>query len=156
MSEKPNATHIALKSLILFSHNKTFRWLQEKSQNEGEKLLKAARTLSPSQRHKSLKRREKNRVKRQEAVRQKEKEYLQKREKDIKMKEALMKKIQVVGLWTTKMEIEKCLRQLKSAKAKCDALKLEINFHKKVLEQIHDDKSVFLSFHQGKQHSAFK
>ena len=156
MSEKPNATHIALESLILFSHNKTSRWLQEKSQDEREKLLKAARTLSPPQRSKFLKRREEIRVKRQEAVRQKEKEYLRKREKDIKMKEALTKKIQVVGLWTTKMEIDKGLRQLKSAKAKCDALKLQINFRKKVLEQFHhfhDDKSVFLFSHQGKQHS---
>ena len=32
-------------------------------------------------------------------------------------------------------------------------LKLQINFRKKVLEQFHDDKSVFLFSHQGKQHS---
>ena len=51
MSEKPNATHIALESLILFSHNQTSTWLQGKSHNEREKLLKAARSLSPLQKN---------------------------------------------------------------------------------------------------------
>lgn len=153
MSEKPNATHIALESLILFSHNQTSTWLQEKSHDEREKLLKAARSLSPLQKSRFLKRREEIRVKRQEAVKEKEKEYLKKKEKEIKMKEALTKRIQKFGLWTTKEEVEKGLHQLKSAKAKCDALKLQINFRRKVLEQFHDDKSVFLFSHQGKQHS---
>ena len=63
MSEKPNATHIALESLILFSHNQTSTWMQEKSHDEREKLLKAARSLSPLQKSRFLKRREKIRVK---------------------------------------------------------------------------------------------
>ena len=47
----------------------------------------------------------------------KENENLKKKEKDVKMKEALT---QQVGLWTTKEEVEKGLRQLKSTKEKCD------------------------------------
>ena len=69
------------------------------------------------------------------------------------MKEALTKRIQKFGLWTTKEEVEKGLHQLKSAKTKCDVLKLQINFRRKVLGQFHDDKSVILFSHQGKQHS---
>ena len=38
MSEMPNATHIALESLILFSHNQTSKWLQEKSRDERENI----------------------------------------------------------------------------------------------------------------------
>ena len=86
-------------------------------------------------------------------MKEKEKEYLKKKEKEIKMKEALTKRIQKFGLWTTKEEVQKGLHQLKSAKAKCDAMKLQINFRRKVFEQFHDDKSVFLFSHQGKQHS---
>ena len=153
MAEKPNASHIALESLILFSHNQTCKWLQLKSHDEREKLLKAARTLSPLQRSRFLKRREEIRSKRQEAVKKKEQEYLQKKARVIKMKETLTKKIQHVGLWTSKREVEEGLRQLKSAKAKCDALKLQINFRKRVLEQSNDDKSVFVFSHKGKQHS---
>ena len=36
-----------------------------------------------------------------------------------------------------------CLERMSSKKAKVDALKLQINFRKKVLGQVHADKSVF-------------
>ena len=36
MSEKPNAIHIALESLLLLSHNQTSTWLQLKSCDERE------------------------------------------------------------------------------------------------------------------------
>ena len=49
--------------------------------------------------------------------------YFQKKGKVIKVKEALTK-IQVVGLWTSKKEVEEGLQQLKSAMVKRDALKL--------------------------------
>ena len=101
--------------------------------DEREKLLKPARNLSPLQKNKFLKLREENRVKWQDTVKRKEETYF-KKEKEIKMKEALTKKIQQIGLWTLKKEVEESLRQLKSGKAKCDALKLQINFRKKVLE----------------------
>ena len=153
MSEKPNATHIALESLILFSHNQTSKWLYSKSHDEREKLLKSARALSPLQKSKFLKRREEIRVKRQEAVKSKEKEYLRKKEKELRVKETLTKKIQLVGLWTTRKEAEAGLQRLKSTKAKCDALKVQLNFRKKVLQQCHDDKSVFIFSHNKKPHS---
>ena len=38
LSEKPNATCIALESLMLFSYNKTSNWLQSKSPEEKERL----------------------------------------------------------------------------------------------------------------------
>ena len=41
VSEKPNATHIALESLLLYSHNCTSDWLQSKSTEEREKLLRS-------------------------------------------------------------------------------------------------------------------
>ena len=55
MSEKPNATHIALESQTLFSHNETSTWLRLKLRDERERLLKAARTLSPLQKNRFLK-----------------------------------------------------------------------------------------------------
>ena len=45
------------------------------------------------------------------------------------------------------------MQQLKSAKAKRDALKLQLSFRKKVLEQHYDDKSVFVFSHNKKPHS---
>ena len=46
LSQKPNATYIALEAVILFSHNKTSEWLKGKSQNEQLRLIQAARTLT--------------------------------------------------------------------------------------------------------------
>ena len=42
LSQKPNATHIALESLLLYSHNQTATWLQLKPPEERETLLIAA------------------------------------------------------------------------------------------------------------------
>ena len=93
---------------ILLSHNQTSTWLQFKLRDEREKLLKPARNLSPLQKNKFLKLREENRVKWQDTVKRKEETYF-KKEKEIKMKEALTKKIQQMGLWTLKKEVEESL-----------------------------------------------
>ena len=52
LSEKPNATHIALESLLLYSHNHTSEWLWSKSVEEREKLFKVACELSLVQKSK--------------------------------------------------------------------------------------------------------
>lgn len=46
LSQKPNATFIALESMILFSQNKTSDWLREKSPEERDRLLQASRKLN--------------------------------------------------------------------------------------------------------------
>ena len=46
MSQKPNATYIALESLLLYSHNKTSAWLESKQPDERERLLQAARSMT--------------------------------------------------------------------------------------------------------------
>ena len=48
LREKPNASLVALESLILYSHNKTSQWLQEQNAEDKERLIKAARALAPS------------------------------------------------------------------------------------------------------------
>ena len=153
MSEKPNASHIALESMLLFSHNKTSEWLQSKSARERERLFKAARTLSPIQKQKFQLRREEINAKRRESVRRKEQEYARKIEEEIQLKETLTRKIQKVGLWMTHQELSDGLAVIKSAKPKREALKLQINFRRKVLGQHHQEKSVFLFSHGGRQHS---
>ena len=56
------------------------------------------------------------------------------------------------GLWINRAEVENGLKLLKKT-AKIKALKLQINFRRKVLGQSHPDKSVFLFSHNRKQHS---
>ena len=153
LSQKPNATHIALESLLLYSHNQTATWLQLKPPEERETLLKAARILSPIQKSRFNERREEIRIKRQDTLCKKEEEHARKVEREMKLKENLTKKIQAMGLWTNKTEMEEGLRGMKTVKIKREALKLQINFRKKVLQQSHTDKSLFVFSHRGKQHS---
>ena len=47
LREKPNATILSLEAMILFSNNKTAKWLSEKSQAERSKLLQKARACGP-------------------------------------------------------------------------------------------------------------
>ena len=47
LREKPNATTVALESLILFSNNKTREWLQQKSDEQKAKIFASARKMVP-------------------------------------------------------------------------------------------------------------
>ena len=47
LCEKPNATTLCLEGMILFANNKTSAWLDAKTPEEKEDLLKKARNLSP-------------------------------------------------------------------------------------------------------------
>ena len=133
LSEKSNATHIALESLLLYSHNHTSEWLQSKSAEERKKLFKASCEFSSIQKSKFLKRREEIIAKRKETALRKEQESIKKREKELRMKETLTKQIQKAGLWTSGTEVEEGLKRLTTATSKRDALKLQINFRRKVL-----------------------
>ena len=48
MQQKPNTNTIALEAMIMHSQNKTSDWVQKKSEEEKEKLFKAARNLIPN------------------------------------------------------------------------------------------------------------
>ena len=67
----------------------------------------------------------------------------------MKEKEDLTLKIQKYGLWTTRLEVDQHLHELKSKKAKVDT-KLRINFRRKVLNQTHAEKQVFQFSHNRK------
>ena len=147
ISQKPNATYIALESVLLFSRNKTTDWLLSKSPEEKEKLLQAARKLISTQRNAFHKRRDEIEMKRMKALEDKERETVKKREKELKVKEDLTLKIQQIGLWTGIEDVEMGLERLTSKKAKIDALKLQLNFRRKVLNQSHTEKSIFQFSH---------
>ena len=142
LSEKPNATYIALESLLLFSHNKTSTWLHSKSIEEREWLLQAARTMTAVYRKKFRMWREEIEARRIEAMEKRERELQKKKARELKEKEDLTIKVQQIGLWTSIAEVHENLLLLSTKKAKFDALKLQISFRKKVLNQTYHDKTV--------------
>ena len=112
ISQKPNATTIALESIILYSHNKTSDWLKNKPQSEQKRLIEAARTLIEVHKANFCKRRKEIETLCLEMVQKRQEEITRKREKELKVKEELTKKLQKLGgLWTTKREIEDGLKK---------------------------------------------
>ena len=132
------------------SHNKTATWLENETIEEKNRLMHAARTLISVYRANFRKRREDIEVKRKEALLEKERERARRKENEIKEKEELTKKINLVGLWTTKDEVLAGLGKLVTKKAKKDALKLQISFRKKALCQTSNDQTIFQFSHNCK------
>ena len=147
MSQKPNATYIALEALLLYSHNKTSSWLDSKSAEEREGLIQAARSMTTHQRKLFQKRREDIEARRMKAIEERAREMKRKVLRELKSKEELTLKIQQFGLWTSRDDLESGLSQISSKKGKVTAVKNQINFRRKVLSQNHPDKSVFQFSH---------
>ena len=104
--EKPNASLVALESMILYSHNKSSHWLEQKTDEERQQLLRAARNLAPVIRDKFNKRRLELERRQEEAVARKQQDIAKRELKHVQEKELLTKRIAVVGLWTSKAEVE--------------------------------------------------
>ncbi len=141
--EKPNASLVALESMILYSHNKSSSWLEQQTCEEREKLLQAARTLAPTVRAKFKARRQQIEARREEALVKKQEDIARKQLRAVQEKEKLTKEIETVGLWMSKAEVESGLEALLKKGERVKVLKLQINFRHKVLGQSHPDKSVF-------------
>ena len=150
LGQKPNASYIALESLLLFSHNKTS---DSKTPQEKERLFQAARTMTSVHRANFQKRRVEIERRRKEQQERKEKERLLKEKKAMEEKENLTKKISHVGLWTSEAEVREGLDALARANEKKDALKLQLKFRKKVLSQTYHDKTVFQFSHNSRAFS---
>ena len=153
MREKPNARAIALESMILYSHNKTSYWLDQKASEEKERLFEAARTLAPVMRNKFNERIKVIEARSTAALQKKQDEIRRKHLHALKEKEMLTKEIEKLHLWTSRADIMTGLAQFSRKSDKLRVLKLQIKFRDKVLNQTHSDMSLFKFSHKGKQYS---
>ena len=151
LREKPNASTLSLEAIVLFSNNKTASWLQSKPQDEKEKLLRKARLCAID--FKKLYRARKLRLQEQRAEiwRSKQVALQRLREKQLKEKEKLTNDLMLYGLWQSEPDILQGLAKLDSKRDKLNALKTQLNFRKKVLEQQHHNKEVFFFSKKKKQ-----
>ena len=153
LREKPNATTLALESLILFNNNKTMAWLEKKDEKEKERIFSAARKLTPHVRKTYRKRREEIRNHRTQVIQQREQERQAKKRKAEVQRQDLVDEISLAGLWQTEEDLRRELRTMRSVKQKIHKLKQQIKFRKYVLLQEYPQKSVFNFSKQGKAFS---
>ena len=152
LREKPNASVIALESLILFAHNKTSKWLDELGMDEREKIFKAARSLVPSFKEKFKKRQLEIQRRNEERLQSKQEAIKLKAARELTEKEKLTEEISKIGgLWMSKSDTVTGLANVKKKAEKVKLLKLQIKFRRKVLCQTYSDLSVFKFSQNGKQ-----
>ena len=151
--EKPNASVIALESMILYSHNRTSSWLEKQSGEERKKLFEAARNLAPAIRRKFIERRQKIEERREQALSNKQEDIARKQIVLVREREKLTKEVEKVGLWINLEDVECGLEAVSKKADKLKVLKMQIKFRQKVLGQSHSDSSLFKFSHGGKPHS---
>ena len=143
LREKPNASLLSLEAMILFSNNKTARWLNEKSEAERSKLLQNARACGPELKKQYQARKKRLLEERAEILQAKQAALMHLQEKKIKEKEKLTLTMMIYGLWQNEQQMQAGLMKLKTKTSKLHALKAQLDFRKKVLEQNPVDKSIF-------------
>lgn len=153
LRQKPNARIVALESMVLYSHNKSAMWLDQQSCEVREKLFQAARTSTPAIKEKFKARRQQIQARHDAALVKKQEELARKQLKKIQDKEKLTNEIAKIGLWMNRLEIEAGLDSITRKAEKIKALKSQINFRSKVLEQTYPDNSVFNFSSNRKQFS---
>ena len=150
LREKPNATTMSIEAMVMFSNNKTSRWIRSLSDESRTNLFKQAREKAPLFRDSFLSRRLLLLEERARIVRQKQTAAANKKIRDRKEKEKLTLEIATLGLWQDSDQVEEGLKKLRSKSAKIKALKYQLDFRRKVLLQTHPDKVVFQSSHLGR------
>jgi E1A/CREB-binding protein len=144
LREKPNASTLALEAMVLFSNNKTAKWLQSKTKAEVAELMQKAREVAPEYKRLYTERKKKLQEDRIQLLKTKQKALQKSQENSLRQKEHLTQDIVQCGLWQSPDEIFHGLAKHKTKIAKVKALKAQINFRRKVLEQTHSDKDLFV------------
>ncbi len=121
-----------------------------KTEEEKRRLFGAARSLTSVHRANFKQRREEIEHKRLQLQLERERNRQRKHAKQVKEKEDLTKRLAPLGLWTKATEVECGLQTLKSKKEKQEALKIQIDFRRKVLCQSYPDKTIFYFTHLRK------
>ena len=126
LREKPNATTLALEGIILFSNNKTARWLREKSTRDREMLFAKARKIGPE--FKSISYKESQLLEDQANVLREKQIALQTLQKKLfQEKEKLTEEIMTYRLWQSETQVSSALEKMKSSAENLKALKCQLN-----------------------------
>ena len=132
---KPNIKSLASEAYLMFCCNKTEQWLQNKSKVEIDSLLHDARRQVKFTREKFKTRQKEIHQRRLEMIQEKAKKYEELERKKLKQKENMTNEIIYFGLWQSETEVDQKLLLISSKSEKEKALKAQIRFREKVLEQ---------------------
>ena len=110
--EKPNASVVALESMILYSHNKTSSWLEKQPLDDRKKLIEVARKLAPSVRKKFNERHQAIEERRADALLKRQEDITRRKMRATQENDKLTQEIQSIGLWMNRGDIERGLQNI--------------------------------------------
>ena len=125
---KPNASILSLEAMVLFSNNKTAKWLSEKDPVERVELLKKARDCAPEFKRQCQAWKKKLLEEWANLLQAKQAALARLQQKSLQEKENLTQAIMEYGLWQTKQQVEEGLAKLKSKTSKLQAVKTQLDF----------------------------
>ena len=140
---KPNVSTLAAEAYLTFAQNKTLQWLQQKTADEQQLLLKSARQGVVSIRAKFKSRQQNIREARLAKLREEKLAQEMKLAKSLRDRELETNDVIYWGLWQTVEQIDDSLKNIKSDSEKIEGLKAQLRFRKNVLKQEYSDKSIF-------------
>ena len=111
LQEKPNANTLAM---ILYSNNKTSKWLQSKTGDEKKAIFEAARKMAPSPRELFKQRLKEIQAFRRYQLQIREEEMARKQQKEQKEREDLLVNIHELGFWTVRATATEQLSKMKT------------------------------------------
>lgn len=124
---------IANEAYIMFIHNRTFDWLQGKSEKESSLLIKAIKNVKKSR--KQFKERGVE-IEKQRQLILEEKSENKRMQKRVKKLEEYTNNILTGGMWQTEDQVDFHLNtDIKSQKDKIEVLKAQLNFRRFVLQR---------------------
>ncbi|XP_035673217.1 uncharacterized protein LOC118413793 [Branchiostoma floridae] len=131
---KPNASSLSCEAYIMWLNNQTSMWLDNLDAEEKERHMAYARTHAASIHAKFLEKKQKIKEQRLEALLKKQKEKEDKKQKARQRKVALTEKVlKMGGVWKTAEEVDERVGSLNREQEKLEAVKNQLQFHKKVL-----------------------
>ena len=139
---KPNIKSLASESYLMFCCNKTQQWLENKSTPEKDSLLCDARKQVKLTREKFKVRQKEIHQRRLQILQEKAKKVEELEQKKLKQKEDMTNDIVYFGLWQSENEVDLRLASIPTKTEKEKALKTQLRFREKVLQQ-KMEKSVF-------------
>ena len=134
----------------MFSNNKTAQWLRDKSPEEREIWFTKARKIAPEFKDLYKFRRKQLLEDRAKVLHGKQLALQKLQEKKFREKEQLTEEIMVYGLWQNESQVTSALEKMRSNTQKLKALKCQLDFRKKVLEQSGPRELFFMSKNKKK------
>jgi hypothetical protein len=154
---RPNISTLTAEAFTLFALNKTGDWLQALGEEERNKVIRQAQTDTKVLRKKYKERQEEIMRSRRESLEKEREDRTRKQLERAKEISTLCVKLEALeGLWDSDNAIEEGLQKLHTGKrgddkVKMDAIKTQMNYRRKVLQQKLEDTKMW-NFSEGEFH----